>query len=423
MEAEVLDAEVEHPVDTGADAESEQPAVDGAEPTPEAETATETPEAEPKPEDFYAGKDGKDIPEKLRPIFKQHPELKSMFFENREVRRAGGARALIEAAKTVAEVGGRDGIAAAQAELREWQDVDAQFVAGDPGLVERLATLEPEGFAKLAAAAFEKLPSVNPELYSHIAARALYGTMRDLQVFPALRDIEALVDKHPELKSPFERLANLWNTVYDLAQKTPEKQVDPERQKLEQERQQLENDKLEAFASAVKGEARAYMESAIERELTQQFSKAGVDIKKLRDESPDSFEDLVAFCDRRIAKAMTSDPEFVRVRDARWKAGDRAGLTTLVRKKIDAIIGTVGKQARDHFSRLGGGSTAAPARRQVAAADPGRTAPGVVRLAKSPSESGLRIDWSRVPKGYSSVEDAMFDNKAFVHGRKELVTW
>jgi len=418
MEAPAADAvettapeavEAEQPIAEGAEAPAET-AGDENQPAEEGKNA-----AEP---DIYSAADGKKIPAKFAPLFKQHPELRAMFFENREVRSAGGAKALMQAARQLEEIGGREGIEQQRSEIEQWSALDQLFSAGDPKLAEHLFEADKAAAVKLAPAIIEQFRKAEPEGFSRILARDFLGTLQNFDAHRAITALHQLGSENEQIKQAVQPLIELWNTVYEIAQKEPEKKPDPERQQFEQERQQFQQERQQAFERDVIGDATGHLKQVAEDHLGRYFTQGGLDLKALRQQDPDAWNLPLRECEERLAKAIEGDPVFQRNKNALYEAKDAGGLKSLYRKKIDQALPTIARDVHARFTRYGG----QPGKRTVApAAKP--AAPTVLTGTKPPHEAGMKIDWSRVPSGFSRVEDAVLSGRAYVHGRKEVYAW
>lgn len=385
------------------------------------ETDAEKPEKAEDGKDIYAGEDGKKIPAKLAPVFKAHPELRAMFFENRELRALGGLKAVREQAQLLEEAGGKAGLEAVGQEIEAWNELDGLFSNGDPELARRMFDEDPEAAEKFAPALIEQFAERSPEAYSHIMGRSMLATMQGFGVYDALARLQQMAGDNQDVRAAFEPLLKFWNTVYDAAQKVPEKRVDPERQKLDNERRQFEQEREKLFIQGVLGDARGHMESAIETQLGRFFGQAGGDIKAIRRDEPDYFKAMVKECDERLARAINTDQAFQTNKSRFQEARDADGLKQLYRRKIESAMPDIAKAVHRLFTR---GATAAPAKPKPVAAAPGAARPGanaVVRGTKPPGEG--QIDFHRTPSGYSRVADAVLDGRAYLRGRKELYIW
>lgn len=404
--------EVEQP--EGVAEETEQP-----EPEGDAEPAKA---AEPE-KDIYSGEDGKKIPPKLAPVFKQHPELRAMFFENRELRALGGLKAVREQAKLLEEAGGPSGLHAVRSELEAWEELDGLFSNADPQLAARLFEADPEAAEKFAPAMIETFAQRAPEAYGHVLGRIMLNTMQGFGVYEALAKLQQLASSNKDVQAAMEPLGAFWNTVFETAQKMPERRVDPERQKLDADRQQFEQEREKLFNHGVMSDARGHMEGEIEAQLGRFFAQAGADIKAIRRDDPDYFGVLVKECDDRMADAITKDQAFQTNKSRFQQARDAEGLKQLYRRKIEKDMPDIAKTVYRLFTR---GATVAPAKPKppAQAATAGR--PGtstIMRGTKPPQQAGLQIDWGRTPPGYSDVAQAVLAGRAYVHGRKEIYAW
>jgi hypothetical protein len=84
---------------------------------------------------------------------------------------------------------------AVKSELAGWRDFDAKISAGDPSVLEELATASPEGFQNLVPAALERYAQINPEAYSTLVTKAVVADMHASEIPLQLRMMEAFIPR------------------------------------------------------------------------------------------------------------------------------------------------------------------------------------------------------------------------------------
>ena len=169
--AAVLDAgadvgAVETPeVSQGAETQVEQP-----------ETPTEQPQTEGQQQSFDA--QGKPTPQALKNAFDKLAEgdkkiadhLRGRYFKAQEYERLFPTpKDALMAKETLETLGGEEGLEQLQQERQQYAAELAMFAEGNPKLLDDLIADSKDGFIKLAPEAFDRLRSIDPQLYNSVA--------------------------------------------------------------------------------------------------------------------------------------------------------------------------------------------------------------------------------------------------------------
>lgn len=415
VEAAVMDAPVEAVVDT--------PAVDtAAVDTPTADTPAEVAADQPTvdtPQEDAEG-DGRVIPQNLRTLLgelnakdpKLGKQLKGLFFQDRVLKQnfPGGVPEAIKAREAIDSLGGEEGIQAINSEREEWAALDTQFEQGDPKFIENIAAESPEGFAKLVPVALDKLGQTNPEQYQHLAGRIIHNALANAEFVNAVRALKSAAADPAKVAAICDDMEKWAGEIRDLATRVPERKIDPERQKLDAEKKTFEEQKFQTFQASVMVDATTHIEAGIERELTAQLKTKGVDVAKLKKTDPESYSLLVKNVDGEIGKALNANKVFVSQRNAMLQGMDKEKLLKFIKPNIDKVLPDAAKRVARAFY-----ATTPTQKPQVAqpTSSSQTVAPGKLNKAPLPEQ----IDRSR------TTNDMIYDNKAFIKGRKDMVTW
>jgi hypothetical protein len=315
----------------------------------------------------------------------------------------GGVNEAKAAKAFVDRIGGAEGLASIEAERGEWSAIDEKFANGDPAFVEALATDYPESFTKLAPSVLENLAKNAPEQYQHLMGRVLLNTLQKSPI-PA---IYQELNKYAETKEAAKLLADWYGGIEDLAQNVPEKKIDPERQKLEQEKSAFAQQKQKEYFDSVSKDIFSHVKSEVETEINV-LSKG----KKI---DADSMAVLTFNIENRIGQRLNKMGKNNQYQTA-LASGDKNTAVKMAKQLINAGLKEDVKYIYKMFS---GGSKTEPkpvAPKPVTSTSTTTSVP-TVKLNKQPSAD--RIDYSPG----RTTKDMIWDNKAYLKGKKELFTW
>lgn len=362
--------------------------------------------------------DGRVIPQKYRDLFKTDKDLKNAWFTARAIKTEfpGG---LVEARKyrdSYQAIGGEEGLQAIEAERSEWQALDQQYSEGDPRFIQNIAAESPESFVKLMPAALEQFAKLDPETYSHNMARVVDRTLENANFPNALAMLAQNAENPQNIRAILEDMKQWFAGVKNLATNVPQKKIDPERQKLEQEKQSFAKEKQTLFQNSVASDVNAYLDTKAKELLGKHLSQRNIDINKLGKDDPESVSLIVHNINQELAKVMVADKVFKSQFDAIMAAGDKSRAVKAATAKMDRALPEVVKKVYNSFYRFGGGKTADnQARANGAAVNLGKGGSAVDKKGAKPADG--TIDWNR------TTTDMVFENKAFVKGQKDQVSW
>lgn len=384
--------------------------------TPEVETSTvETPEVQeeqivdPEQKELTPESDDKPeagIPAKYKELFAKDKDLRFAYMGYKALRTEfpGGVKEAREYKNIVNEAGGQEGIAELRADREAISAMDAQLESGDPKFIESIASEFGDGFVKLMPHALEAFFKKDPDAYSHVIGRVVFNTLEDS---PLGEIYAAIKTEKPEIAA---KLASWYNGIKDLASKQPEKRVDPERQKFEEEKTQFQQQKAEEFKTSVVNEIRTSNAKALDAELGKIFKANSRDYADFKKKNPEGCATMLQKAYEYVIADVNKDTVFVQSHNAMLKNQQREKLVSAMVAKSNKAIPDAVKKA----FRLFNFGTAKPTTPIVSAGTV-----STARLAKMPDSKD--IDWNRVPE--SQMLDLIGKNKAYVKGRKELVTW
>ena len=400
---------------TGTDGGADTGAAQAAE---EVQTGSES-TVETQPETDASG-DGRTIPAAIRQHFSElktqnpalYKQLKGIFFSEREFRNhfPQGPQEAVKLKEFVDTVGGEDGWQGVQDTLKGWEDLDALYSNGDKGFVDKISASDPEAFGQMMPHALEKFAELNQDNYQHLMARVLVNTLGQS---PLGRVYQALAGDE-KTKALAQELSQWYNGVDSLASKVPERKVDPERQKFEQEKREYEEKKQTEFRENVGKELQSFYLQNIESSLGAEFKARNRNFPQLKTSNPDSYWDMVNSTYNRVRQALSSDKTFVSKFESLLQNGDGEGAKKLAQSRAQRMMAESAKKTYNAFN-IGSGAATAQAKSTTETQQQRTTVAPTTKLSKQPEPE--QIDWNRTQSGM------ILDGKAYLKGRKELVTF
>jgi len=177
---------------------------------------------------------------------------------------------LQEAQEQIELLGGEEGIAAMQTELQEYSETLAQVAEGNPAAIDKVIEDSREGYLKLAEAALDKMPSVDPVRYEQALVPHVAQYLAEKGITETTNyALTLLKENRPQdaqrileyMKGWFGRLSKL------AEQKKQAPQDDPREKKIQEDRAALEREKGEAYQGKVNGSVAESINKEIAKHL------------------------------------------------------------------------------------------------------------------------------------------------------------
>jgi hypothetical protein len=358
--------------------------------------------------------DGRTIPQKFRQLFKEHKELKNLWFVNQEYREQFASPSEAEKAKlTILQLGGDQGIQAIESDRAALAQIDQRLAQGDPRFVEELAQQNPEGFSKIVPAALQEFARIDPDGYNHEMSKVFSATFQQRGgMADALFTLQNILQSGNTTQAQ-QIVGNLqeWVESWDKnAQQKPTKRANPEVEKITKEKQQWEQQKLESWKQEVGSEVIKHIDTGTRREFNTYLKG-----KKLSDQAYGMMLDSVH---KELNKLLKEDTNYQKQAAIHAQKMDKDAALKLHRSRMDKYLPIAAKSVyRMFYSNFG--AKAAEQKKRVEAnqarKDVGSGAPAVAKIAKQP-DSKL-IDMTR------TTRDMLWKNEAYLKGKKELYKW
>ena len=320
--------------------------------------------------------------------------IRDSIYAKKQIDAVGGLPALLETHKFISEVGGREFVESAKAELSQWEGLDQAFTEGKPEFVKQIAQSDPEAFERMVPFAIQEFANVAPEQYQHIMARVLVNTFDGVGLSNALKGLLQTASENG--KAGLQEVLDWVESFRATASKVPEKKVDAREQALTQKEQAFQQRQAYMLVKSVDSDSIKHRDSVISREIKPFGDWETMD--------PDRRGAVAAWVSQRIGKTLSVDGHFMRKRDALIASGDREALARLEQAKLDELVPKLVPQAAKIFGVTKAAVKAAEKGKPAATTKP--AAKGVVMLKSSPSAS--QIDRSR------TRPEHIFNNEAWL---------
>jgi len=220
----------------------------------EAEGATETEQNDEEVEG-----DGRTIPAKFRQLFKEHKELKNLWFVNQEIREHFSTPAEAEQAKlTIMQLGGDEGIKSIENDRATLAQIDQSLAEGDPAFVAEIAKKNPEGFSKIVPAALDNYSRIDPEGYKHTMSGIFAATFQQRGGLADAVHSAQLNLKNGNPQQAQEILATVQKYIdsfTELSSQKPTKRAEPDKDKLLNDKKEWEKQKQQEWFTKLQTEA------------------------------------------------------------------------------------------------------------------------------------------------------------------------
>ena len=296
------------------------------------------------PDGMVDAGDGRKIPQKYQELFKNDKALREMYFSQSALKRAfpGGVKDAIALAKSVEEFGGVEAVEQLQGELAT-HNADAELFEKDPGKwIEQAFAENSDVSLKAFAHSLDFVADNHPDHYNHLMAKVIKN---DLDSSLPVGDIHALLagmKDNPKAQELAGKLAAYYNQRNKLAQKVPEKQIDPQQKKLDQQKADLGKKEQEIRNKSINSEAAPYMNRQIDTSLSKAAKDAGFDLAKLQKDQPNRYGRFLKDVRSAIHANVLSDGKWLDRYSAALASNDTAKCVRMLNARHDQAINGVG---------------------------------------------------------------------------------
>jgi hypothetical protein len=362
-------------LDVGADLGTiETPEVSqGAESVPDSSETVQTPSEQQPIEGQQQNFDaqGKPTPQALKSAFDKLAEgdkkiaehLRGRYFKAQEYERLfPSPKDALMAKETLETLGGEEGIEQLQQERQQYAAELAMFAEGNPKLLDDLIADSKDGFIKLAPEAFDRLRSIDPQLYNSVALGGFSDILKSSGFPDGLNTMAAgiaeMVDhiqngRQNEAFGTARNLAAWFSKFKEMAGAGRPKQNEPdERVKaIDQREKELQKTEENNYRQGVNSQ----LNSEVIKPL---LNKHLAPLMKGRTLTPQQKQRLETQIYGDITKEVQSDKRFQDKRRALGERHDTKGIMNLFRPRMEEIIPKVVKSV---WAESGFGGAARPA--------------------------------------------------------------
>lgn len=328
-------------------------------------------------------------------------------------------------ANSLGRADGTKGLAAIEAEAKEWQSTYEGFQNGDEGVVKQwFQDVKPEVAEKLLVTADSQLKEKNPNGWSRLKARDFMSELRsqDNSGQTVLASLNRLVQVSKDNPEAMELLKSIGATVNQLDEISRQA---PSAPAADQREQQLSQKERSLFVRELSGRIMPQIGTA-----AQKAAKVVLGSRQVGQEAAKTFALEVQTEYNRLTK---QDPEFQKTAKSYLDANDQEGFERLVRSNITRVMPTAAKNI--HRKYTGFNSEEMARRREEGASRVEGAAGGSQAGAGRMPYKGKLIqggpdpavvDWNRmraVTGSKTAAEDMMFERRFFVKGEKSEYYW
>lgn len=409
------DQPLETQVPSSSDGAAADPgAGDGAVRTEAGDHAQGADGQQPDAQGEQGSQDGRVIPAKYRELFKNDPELKRLFFADRDLKREfpGGlqeARGLKEALELA---GGEAGIQQMQADLGDFRKLAEQFFSGDEAYIADLFESDAESAMQHLGYYLDKAGEVGGPEYEREMAKRIHGEHDAVGLRASLKQAYDAI-KAKDAENPALRILNSIAAWHDRVQNVAEAEPDPEverlRKQVRDQNKSSDNAELQRLSGEYQNATKKLIDAEIETQLTS-FLKGRI--------FPDKAK-VVNWIVKEADAAVGADEAFKKQRDALFQRRDVKASTRLGfarwKKEIARLVPEANRLFATSTPKTApqNGGNGQPASKPSNAAgfvsvdkvpavheiDRMQTTREMTRLHRAVLKNGQKVDYSRVLAG------------------------
>lgn len=256
------------------------------------------------------------IPAKYKEVFKANRELQDIYVASKLFKQEfpGGLREARGLKETVEKYGGAEGLQTLKEESTYLNELDGQFVASDPKMLDTLAKVNPEATVDLIVHGIGKLRQLSPEQYNHTMGGIIFDTLAGADQLHDAYNVLLGMKDNPQAQEAAKALGQWYASIRQLKEKAPQKREADQQTKLQKDREAFEqqksthesNQRIETVNNAVRPE----LISNVGKTLAQEMKAVGKDAAKLKAANPKLYNRIVANVMQEIKARVLSDDQF-----------------------------------------------------------------------------------------------------------------
>jgi hypothetical protein len=345
------------------------------------------------------------IPAKYKDIFKANRELQDIYVASKLFKQEfpGGLREARGLKQTVEKFGGVEGLQTLKEESTYLNELDSQFIASDPKMLDTLAKANPEATVDLIVLGIAKLKSFSPEQYNHTLGGIVFNTLAGADAMHDAYNVLLGMKDNPAAQEAAKALGQWYNNIRQIAEKAPEKREADQKTQLQKDREKFESDKSTHEANqrieAVNNAVRPELISNVGKVLAQEMKAVGKDAAKLKAANPKLYNRIVANVMQEIKARVLSDDTFKKNYEAVLlveKNPQKA--IKMANAKNSKVAAQAVRDVWNEFAALvdkkpAGSTTNNQNAGGKQTANPGRVSEGFKMVDKMPDR--FAIDWNR----------------------------
>jgi hypothetical protein len=407
------------PIETGADTEiietGETSTETGAETSAEGESGEQTPEVAAKPAakgKLNLSEVVKKSGEALKAIDPALPAaMRTAAFELGGLYREfpGGLREAVATKQAFDAIGGEAGAKELQEAIADYGSLEQMFEKGESAFMERLAEASPAAFSQIMPSGLDAWRTKDPEMYNHTQAKVMMNTLDGAKVSEMLESMwNSITD---EAQAPLKNaIAKIWNTLNDfrkVAEKAPERKVNPQDEALTRREQEIAQRETRALLMPIANEGKQQIQTITDREMAQGYQWNNAD--------PDVQAAVRERVQTEVVKASNKDKTFTDEFERLKARGDANGLAKHVKNFQQRITpGIVQRVAKLFAVKPKNAGTVAVKKPAIATNGNGaKPDAGWVRISAQPSPGQVNRS--------ATTDSMILDNKAILKDGRKVV--
>lgn len=234
----------------------------------------------------------KDAPEQLKGVknlWHESRRWRQQGFKNPEELKAHNEK-LNEISTSLGRTDGLKGLAAIEAETKEWHEVQQGFRTGDPAVVKSWSEMSPEGFNTLMPHALEQWRTANPmeaarEMAETFVQTITYADPQGRTFLNAFNEaFKAIPETDKNTRALMQYMADELNKIIKIS--TTKKEGSSDRRSVTTEQQKIQVQQRQVYLGKLDNMTRPVEDRVVDQALTQALSG-----KKVSDELREELKD------------------------------------------------------------------------------------------------------------------------------------
>lgn len=366
-------------------------------------------QTESTPEEF-----GTEAYQKLKAALAADPELfkqvKRAVSENKRFKEI--AKSPEELRQTFDRLETLGGVEAIEQESQQWDTIYGMFATGDKGAIDYWKKENADGFDKAMPYAYQQWRD-SPG-WTHEVAKDFMATVHKSGLASILETVGQTGSA--EQKALINKAIGIVNAINAHAEKSPERDLTPEHQQLNQEKQQVAKEKNELYRQGINTKILPVLNKSVINALNTQIRG-----RKL---TPEQRSDLIGDIKREYYELARKDGDFQKNAKALLDANETDKFLRLTSSNMERTMPLAARRIWRKYAGISGLSTQEQQKRKTEASSMREAGGGgtTAAMTKTGPPDPRTVDWARMRAefGRDKADEAFSFGLKSVHGGRRF---